>query len=229
MELAKKAEENPEHAGLRIRVARRTEMPVTSRKKKDRDEKVTDPEDLQRLEEAVALYLKAYDINPDCWPPLYRAGELEIERGRYAEATTVLQKAADRFGDNLPIFLSLAEARFLAGDPAAAAQDFLRYAREIEPGLRTRSFFDGIAAGDPKRLAPFAAAIEKDAAALPRNAKLRSHLALVKLIQGDRPGAQQAALEAERLGLTGLRGWPHATLLEAFDIEVSDTRPAATK
>jgi tetratricopeptide (TPR) repeat protein len=223
-ELAKRAEENPEHAGLRIRVARRTEMPVTGRKKKDAGERVTDPEDLSRLEQAVSLYLKAYEINPDCWPPLYRAGELEIERGRYAEAAGVLKKVADKFSDNLPVFLSLAEARFRANDATGAAEDFLRYARQIEPGKRSRAFFETLAAGDPKRLAPFVTALEKDAAALPKNSRVRSHLSVIKLMQGDRPAAQKAALEAEKLGLTGIMGWPHAALVEAYSIGVTESR-----
>jgi thioredoxin-like negative regulator of GroEL len=202
---------------------------VTARKRKEGEERVTDPADLARLEQAVSLYLKAYDINPACWPPLYRAGELEIERGRYAEAAAVLEKATERFPDNLPVFLSLAEARYRSGDAARAAEAFLTYGRQIEPGNRTRTFFEGLASGDAKKLEPFVAAIQRDAAEKPKNARLRSHLALLKLIQGDRAAAQAAALEAERLGLTGLRGWPHAMLIDAFGIEVAETRSDSTK
>lgn len=223
-ELTKQADEHPEHAGLRIRVARRTEMPITGRTRKKGEERITEKEDLDRLEQAVGLYLKAYELNPECWPPLFRAGELEIERGRFPEAAAVLAKAAEKFADNLPVFLSLSEARFLAGDAAGAAQDYLRYAREIEPGKRTRAFFDDLSGNNPKLLAPFLEAVEKDAAARPKNARLRSHLALLKLLLADRAGAQRAAIEGERLGLSGLRGWPHALMLDAFDIVVSDTR-----
>jgi tetratricopeptide (TPR) repeat protein len=132
-ELVKVSTEHPEHVGLRIRVARKTELPVTGRARKE-EEKITSPEELGKLEQAVGMYLKAYDTNPECWPPLYRAGELEIERGQYAHAAEVLAKAAAKFPEILPTFLALAEARFRGGDGAGAAQDYLKYAREIEPG-----------------------------------------------------------------------------------------------
>jgi thioredoxin-like negative regulator of GroEL len=223
-EMTRKADEHPEHAGLRIRVARRTELPVTARRTAESTEKVTSPEDLARLEKAVSLYLKAYEINPDCWPPLLRAGELEIERGRYPEAAEVLKTAAGKFADNVPLFMSLAEARFRGGDTKGAADAFLGYARAVEPGRKTRAFWESLAAGDPAKLDPFAAALKADAAARPKNARLRSHLALLRLIQGDSAGAKEAALEAERLGLVGLRGYPHATMLEVFGIQIAETR-----
>jgi tetratricopeptide (TPR) repeat protein len=229
-EMVKKSGENPDHVGLQIRIARRTELPVTGRPRKDPDEKVaTTPEDLGRLEQAVGLYLKAYEENPSCWPPLYRAGELEIERGQYAKAAEALAKLGTKFPEILPTFLALAEARFRAGDAAGAGQDYLKYARAIEAGKKTRAFFEALAKGNPKLLAPFAEALEKDSKANPRNAKLRSHLATLRLIQGDRTGAQAAALEAEKIGLAGLRGWPNAAMIEAYGIEVTDTRESGTK
>jgi hypothetical protein len=61
------------------------------------------------------------------------------------------------------------------------------------------------------------------------NSRIRSHLAILRMIQGDRPGAQKAAVEAERLGLAGLRGWPNAAMIESYGIEVADSRESGTK
>jgi tetratricopeptide (TPR) repeat protein len=225
-DLVKSSEEHPDHVGLKIRVARKTELPVTGRPRKDGEEKVTTKEDLGTLEQAVGMYLKAYETNPECWPPLYRAGELEIERGQFARAAEVLEKAAAKFPEILPTFLALAEARFRAGDGPGAAQDYLKYAREIEPGKKTRAFFEDLAKGNPKVLAPFGEALAKDCVAHPKNYRIRSHLAMLRLIQGDRAGAQQAALESERLGLAGIRGWPNAAIVDAFNVEVGESREA---
>jgi tetratricopeptide (TPR) repeat protein len=237
-DLVKKVEEVPEHAGLRIRAARRIEMPLTTPKiveGKNGGEpvlvppKITDPEEHARIEQAVGLYLKAFELNPACWPPLYRAGELEIERGRYPQAAEVLSKAATSFPDVLPTHLALAEARFRGGDPEGAAQDYLKYARLIEPGKKTRAFFETLSEGKPRLLEPFMDAVEKDMVANPKNAKLRAHLSLLRLIQGDKAAAQKAAVEAERLGLAGLRGWPNAAMMEAFSITGPDSRDSAAK
>ena len=73
-----------------------------------------------------------------------------------------------------------------AGLPQVRARRSSPARRPAPSSRRSRTASRGL-------LAPFAEALEKDMAAQPKNARLRSHLAMLRIIQGDRPGAQKAA------------------------------------
>ncbi len=222
-ELAKQVEANPKHAGIKCRLARRTEMPITARNAgKDRSQVAPySPADKEQLAKAADLYRAATDLNPMSWQPLARAAELMVEIDKPADAVPLAEKAVKLSSPLfVPGYMTLSRARFKAGDAKAAASDFVNYARDVEPGKSTDAFYTDLCPGaDKAPLAPFAAALDEAAKADPKSANLWAHLASLRLLIGDRNGTRDAAIQAERAGLVGLRGWPHRLLMDAFGVK----------
>ncbi|HYC77193.1 MAG TPA: hypothetical protein VEI02_06145 [Planctomycetota bacterium] len=220
VELRKAADADPEHVGLRLRLARRLEPVETPG---------ADPAALKAGREAALVeYLKAATLNPAAWSAHLRAAELLVLLERPAEAVPHVGRALEMFPENVAWRLVETEARLAAGDVAGAAEAFTSYASRYEADGPVRRMVAAFEARGAKPWDAFVAALEKAAAAAPRNPWIKSNLAYLRLKKGDVAGARAAAREAEEAGLVGLGGvQPHAALIDAWGLaKKAESAPA---
>ena len=142
-------------------------------------------------------YLKRYRyLAPDQANPLDSLGELYALIGRYDEAEDVLKKALAIKGDFFPAYGHLGTVEIGRGNPAKAAQYFLKASGEATQPLRRLDFrfFASIAlldAGDEAAARKERDLIVAETAGLPPGS------------EAERLGAQAAFYQAAFLALTG--------------------------
>ena len=203
----------PNHAGLRLRLARRLESP---RPKMD--------EAALKAAAALALveYRRACEINPAAWTAHFRSGELLLELGQAKESLPFFAQAIKLFPAYAPWHLAESEAKAAVGDAAGSAASFTSYAERFESDLFVRRFFDRIEKRAKVDWTPYVKAMQASAQKLPDSPYVQSNLAYVLLKSGDVAAAKKAALRAEQLGLVGRAGvHAHAVLREVHGFPLS--------
>jgi tetratricopeptide (TPR) repeat protein len=81
---------------------------------------------LSRAAEAILPLMKAHDLNPDAWGPLYYLGRVRLEQGHVREALSDLERAAKLNPDQAAIQYQLARALRKVGRDAEARIAFAR-------------------------------------------------------------------------------------------------------
>ena len=218
--LEKEAADHPDHCGIAVRLARRYELPVTEKLEAAALTVVLDDTQRRAIEKAVAGYGVALTHNPECWPALFRTGELLLILDKPAEAATFLDKAANAFPVYVPAWLDLAVAWARAGDPKRAGEALAAFGARTDVLKGTTQFLDASRFSAPDSFKAVADVLADAAARVPNNALLPAHLALVRFRAGDIEGARSAALLAEKNGLVGRNALPHPALLEVHGIKV---------
>ena len=218
--LEKEAADHPDHCGIAVRLARRYELPVTEKLEAAALTVVLDDTQRRAIEKAVAGYGVALTHNPECWPALFRTGELLLILDKPAEAATFLDKAANAFPVYVPAWLDLAVAWARAGDPKRAGEALAAFGARTDVLKGTTQFLEASRFSAPDSFKAVADVLADAAARVPNNALLPAHLALVRFRAGDIEGARSAALLAEKNGLVGRNALPHPALLEVHGIKV---------
>ena len=220
-ELKKAVAAFPNHAGLRLRLARRLESP---RPKMD--------EAALKVAAAAALveYQRVCEINPSAWTAHFRAGELLMELGQAKESLPYFAKAIELFPAYAPWHLAEAEAKAAVGDATGSAASFAAYAERFESDLFVRRLFDRVEKRGKIDWSPYVKAMQASAQKLPDSPYVQSNLAYVLFKSGDVPAAKKAAVRAEQLGLVGRSGvHAHAVLREVHGLPLSaESAPTTT-
>lgn len=99
----------------------------------------------QRVDEAIAGYVKALDVAPTYLFALNDLGVQYLRRGRYAEATDVLRRATAAAPTSFPPHLNLAISLYGAGNVDDAAAE-IRAALAIDPLAADGLYLSGIVA-----------------------------------------------------------------------------------
>jgi tetratricopeptide (TPR) repeat protein len=206
---------NPNHTGLRLRLARRIEASAVK-------PPAEDPASKAIAEAALAEYQKACELNPAAWTAHFRAAEILLELGRAKDSLPFFAKAVQLFPAYAPWRLAEAEAKAAAGDTAGSAASFAGYAERFESDLFVRRLFERLEKRGPVDWAAYVKAVQAVAAKAPSSPYPPSNLAYLHLRAGQTAEARQAALKAEALGLVG-RGGVHAhpALREAFGLPLA--------
>ncbi len=76
--------------------------------------------------DAIPILLKARDVNPEAWGPLYYLGRVYLDLGDVRQALPVLERAAKLKPDEAAIQYQLGRALQKAGRPAGASAAFAR-------------------------------------------------------------------------------------------------------
>jgi tetratricopeptide (TPR) repeat protein len=195
-ELRARLEQLPEHAGLAMRLAR-----------------ILDADG--RESDALPYYETVCRLNTNYWPALQRTAEILLSEGRLADAASHYGRVLWIQPGFLPAAVGLARASAMAGDQAGAVGALLRYGRMFAPD---QGVLEVIALLDDQQGAceRLRAALREASSKEPGNPFLWALLSAVEIKAGRIDEGRDAALSAERLGLTGSEGAPADCLIRAF-------------